>query len=784
MTVSDIMNTIESVQNSKKNLTIDSSFEITVGSIELPKGGHTGIPIVTTEGCRNSIGRKRSFIEIKNKDNMCMARAIIMCWAKTIKTKDADISSKGYPSIEEAIFSQSKMSENYYKNLFRVNKASSKKCDAQTKMATLLCQKAGVSCDMMASLNDIQHFENILNVQILVISGALNNNFIYTGTSNITKLYIYLIGDNHFHAISSITGFFRQSYFCDLCLKPYNTSSAHQCLKTCIVCKTGDCLVIKEVKCYDCNMTCRSLECYERHKIPKSEKSMSQCDRYKRCDNCHKVVDSKVRNLSEHKCGDWLCKQCNRFVVGEHECYQRASKHEQTALKHIYFDFETTLVKHSCTTGYKSRSVEGCKECAENICKGVDALCSKCIKCQNCQDPLCGRSIHTVNYCISQSVCDLCKDIPLVRGSTCNGCGSRCTQCEAWDNKKKCFKTEPCNSTCGFRECKFDTGDAFCSFLFTESHKNFTAIAHNMKGFDGIFLLEHCLTTTLKVKNIIYSGSKIMSMSIGDTLNIRVIDSLNFLPMKLAALPKAFGLKELKKGYFPHFYNLAENQNYVGPYPEAHFYGVNFMAASDRLDFLKWHKSNETSIFDFRKEMEDYCRSDVDILRKSCMNFRKLLMGATCSDAIEGGIDPFQSLTIASVCMKIFKTLFLEETGTVSINIKERIGEPLNVACKIKGGKWKIEYENVWVDETLLPTQVSIDKSTYQFIASPIAVVTHKHKDQFSKVSIEWLKLLEHDQNITIQHALNSGEKKIILDGHQYRIDGFEESTNTCYEYH
>ena len=41
----------------------------------------------------------------------------------------------------------------------------------------------------------------------------------------------------------------------------------------------------------------------------------------------------------------------------------------------------------------------------------------------------------------------------------------------------------------------------------------------------------------------IFNGSKIMYMKVGRGLNIRIIDSLNFLPMPLANLPKAFGLK-------------------------------------------------------------------------------------------------------------------------------------------------------------------------------------------------------------------------------------------------
>ena len=176
-------------------------------------------------------------------------------------------------------------------------------------------------------------------------------------------------------------------------------------------------------------------------------------------------------------------------------------------------------------------------------------------------------------------------------------------------------------------------------------------ILSTFQGYDGIFLLEYLVNNSMRPSKIIYNGSKIMYMEVAKGLNIRVLDSLNFLPMRLCALPKAFGLTELCKGYFPHFLNTREHQQYVGPYPESKAYGANYMSTGDRVTFLKWHeeKMSDGIIFDFRKEMEMYCRSDVDILRRACLQFRQLMLDAT-------EVDPFQYVTIASVCMGIYKT--------------------------------------------------------------------------------------------------------------------------------
>jgi hypothetical protein len=100
-------------------------------------------------------------------------------------------------------------------------------------------------------------------------------------------------------------------------------------------------------------------------------------------------------------------------------------------------------------------------------------------------------------------------------------------------------------------------------------------------------------------------------------VHIRVLDSFNFLPMALAKLPKAFQLESLKKGYFPHFFTSLEHLHYVGPYPPASTYGPNGMSVEGRREFFRWYddKVQSQAVFDFQKEMVEYCRSDMDILR-------------------------------------------------------------------------------------------------------------------------------------------------------------------------
>ena len=205
-------------------------------------------------------------------------------------------------------------------------------------------------------------------------------------------------------------------------------------------------------------------------------------------------------------------------------------------------------------------------------------------------------------------------------------------------------------------------------------------------------------------------------------LSIRFIDSLNFLQMPLKSFPKTFGKNELKKGYFPHHFSKVCNKNYVRHIPSKKHYGCNQMKSDERTKFLKWYEErvSENYIFDFKKEILEYCRSDVDILRRGMMKLRE--------DFIQlENIDPLCYITIASVCMTIY-------------------------------------HSNYMPKET-------------------IAIVPESVKtDNFSKMSIMWLNYVSNGVNI--QHALNGSEKKLTIDNKTYKVDGFCEENNTVYEFY
>ena len=207
---------------------------------------------------------------------------------------------------------------------------------------------------------------------------------------------------------------------------------------------------------------------------------------------------------------------------------------------------------------------------------------------------------HQVNFCVAHKACDDCMELPID------------TFCLT------------CLTQTGLREFIFegiDTLPQFCNWVLGDENKGVTCIAHNFGGYDGQFILHYILEYGTVKPEVIMNGNTILRMKVG---RVTFHDSYQFLHMRLANFPDTFGLTEMKKGYFPHLANTLANQKYVGPYFPVDIYNPGQMSVKDREVFLAWHKGKIESgaIFDFKWEMEEYCRSDVDILRRGCACFR------------------------------------------------------------------------------------------------------------------------------------------------------------------
>ena len=365
---------------------------------------------------------------------------------------------------------------------------------------------------------------------------------------------------------------------------------------------------------------------------------------------------------------------------------------------------------HTCKKAYDHKDYHRCL----NDCN----CCGFPFKCPDCQGEL-SRLSSIVQHCYEQH--------KQSRGDARSVCQSlvKCTKCEKLvDRCKQLPEKHRCGLCwiCGkFVQLQGDnTRSDFCELMFTTEHANYTVMAHNFQGCDSYFVLQYLREHGIKY-DVIMRGVKVLSLTV-DMFNIRFVDSLNFIPMKLANFPKAFGIEELAKGYFPYLFNKKENESYVGPIPPSPYYNPNEMNPKDRETFVAWHtmKKENHYVFNFQEEIVTYCRSDVDILRRCCLEFRKLFYNVT-------DIDPFTALTIASVCYLVYRTNYLPK-DTIAII------PPLGYCPKNKQ-----------------------------------SLFAHK-----------WLSYTAEKNETYIQHARNGGKKRVG----PYLLDGYHQETHTVYEVH
>jgi len=159
--------------------------------------------------------------------------------------------------------------------------------------------------------------------------------------------------------------------------------------------------------------------------------------------------------------------------------------------------------------------------------------------------------------------------------------------------------------------------------------------------------------------------------------NLHFLDSLNYLPMSLKSMPKSFDLT-CKKGYYPHFFNTADNLDYVGSNSEHKFYGADFMFRDERTQFSAWYMGVKDKIFNNWEELLAYCMDDVNVLKQACYAFRIFLK--------LDKIDPFrQAITISSICNKVIRTKFLKAD---SVGIIPRGGYRLGHRQSVEAFQW------------------------------------------------------------------------------------------------
>ena len=237
--------------------------------------------------------KKGSILEIKNTDNLCLARALVT--VKAFVDKD--------PQYRE------------------IKKGG----EFQRCLAHQLHEAADVPKGTCGD-KEILQFQLYLaeqGYQIKVFEGQngalLFNKDAFKEAPK--KLCLVQMG-HHFHGVTKVPALLNTSYYCHECNRGYRIEDAekHNCVRqNCDLCKRkqSKCKAFKEkqpanIFCNECNRWFRGPDCFTAHQ-------RTVCANWKKCLDCCKVY--KFNKKKKHQCGEYACSNCKENVSRNHQCY-------------------------------------------------------------------------------------------------------------------------------------------------------------------------------------------------------------------------------------------------------------------------------------------------------------------------------------------------------------------------------------------------------------------------------------------------------------------------------
>lgn len=182
-----------------------------------------------------------------------------------------------------------------------------------------------------------------------------------------------------------------------------------------------------------------------------------------------------------------------------------------------------------------------------------------------------------------------------------------------------------------------------------------TAYAHNLAGFDGVFLKDQ-LVAFGEVDPLVFNG-KIMSIKVklnipgfvGKTIIFK--DSYLLLPSTLRKLCEVFKVL-VSKSHFP--FDLIDI-HYTGPLPDIIYWGditsAEYSLIARRFKYKLWS---------FEQEAKKYCRIDCIALHQVITKFNEQIFE-------HFSVNVHGVLTLPALAMRIFKALFMPENTIYQI---------------------------------------------------------------------------------------------------------------------
>ena len=669
-----LMHKLAGKLNSNQSFQPDQGFQIDLTLVR-PMGAGSGRDKTLSPGRMGytmSRHLKKSIIPIVNSDELCCARALV-----TLKARAE------WKMVEKRV----KVEE-----------------ESQTPDQTLLQVLKAQEKELFKNYSTLRHTKKSSKIQLqTTLAYRLHRDAnVPEGPCGLEEVKMF---QEHFYTLDPP---FQIKVFCDQTCKPLFTGPRK-------VKKERILYLLKSEHHFDCLTTIKGF-----------------FNRSYWCDDCDRAFSTD--DPAHHSCQGRHC-----FACGENPCPDRFGRaHLPCETCHGLFFGPICLQKHR--TNGRCAALHTCTVCFARYQTDKEHTCWHA-KCQNCKEEEVDLRDHR---CFIQPVEEeeeggkpplfVYADIEAM--VLPNG---------AFQPNLLCYQTSKPNST--IQTLK---GPSCCRVFIQEMGKlalvptgkkkkkrerPVTVLFHNLKGFDGVFLLKELYRDSRRVENQACMGAKVLTFKSG---SITFKDSLCFLPFPLARFPSTFEIKETKKGYFPHAFNTPQNQGYVGSIPDKSFYDPEGMKPKPKADFERWYEEQQEQQelqgckFDMQKELEAYCRSDVELLKKGCEAFVKQFKQ-------EADFNPFERCaTIASACNLYWRRSIEEGTEAALIAVRPLQG---------------------W----------------------------HGAQVNHSRAALEWLmyeeRQLPKERGERIRHARNGGEKPVKTSKGKEHVDGFDKTTKTVYEF-
>jgi hypothetical protein len=648
---------------------------------ESPRAGNNVTSNARHDNHDRRVEKAHSYLEIKNSDNRCLGRA---CYLANMFHK-----LERNSEIREKLSRQQYYAERKKLTKYAVEGQKGYKLHSKRMIAFFKTNRYQPIIDnVKAKLEDTYEMAKIFKKNIIVWSRSQGDVLAKSIYSDECSEYLHLVYyDEHFDVLLCPIKFFGG------CMNSF-TGACYHCLE--VTARTNNKAIFKSLYTQKKHITTCS------HYRQQTGKTVT--DFQEQCEKCGKFL-SKTK---EHKC-IIQCHVCyeplypdkpddHELSIKNHKCFLNAAdvKEMTKCNKYIMYDYETYVDPQT-------------KQHIPNL---VVAQYS---------DPKDFQSyVADTKRKEKKDELDIFPDDTIFNGSI--------------------IFTRPCipdSLITQYREdghvviVDEDVNKAFADWCLLKRHKGKDFYAHNGAKYDNLLIYKELRNRReseglqLKINN---NGQSITGITVKSQFTkINFKDSYKVLSIPLGGFHFNLDLDtDVKKGYFPHFFNTIENQNYIGAYPAKSFYGYDTMTDKAKADFDKWYRTTEGQTFDFQQEFIDYCISDVHVLKDGMLKFRKVFADILTESGFKA-FDCFTASTTAALSMIVYRTYFQ--------------------------GRNRIPIERI------------------------------PRKFTQSKIAAQWLKYVEKCCGYDDLRTFSNGEVIIEANGVRYPVDGYSESKKTIFQF-